>query len=218
MNDIPEMDVIEILNEYSSIVKNIARSAYYSSSTLDLNDLKQVGEIAVLQAIKSYDPSCGTTIKSFVYKVVRNEIFREAARFLGVFTVDHRVTSLAASANNMHLQGQSDEEIATMLNKGGSRNFDADHVKDLRIAYNRRHSSAIQNDDLEDLSVEESTIDSLLKNVINNESDRTILNSRILGNDTAIDTASQMNITVKRLYEMENDLKNRIRGAIENEL
>lgn len=92
-----DQDVIAILNEYHYIVKSIVRLTCHSSAAIDVHDLYQIGDLAILEAVKSYDPSCGTTIKSFVGTVVRNAIFHEAGRFLGVFTVDHRVTSLAAS-------------------------------------------------------------------------------------------------------------------------
>src|SRR5690606_23814772 len=112
-----EQDTEEILNTYAPLVRRIAKSACYSSAAIDLTDLCQVGEIAVLRAIKAYDPSSGTNIRSFVAKIVRQDIYNEAARFLGVFTVDHRVTSLAAKVNQLSLAGHTDDHIAEVLNR-----------------------------------------------------------------------------------------------------
>lgn len=215
MVDMSDSEAVELLNEYSSVVKRIARSACYSSASIDFADLCQIGDIAVLKAIKMYDPTQGTTIKSYVAKIVRQDVFNEAAKFLGVFTVDHRVTSLAAKVNKLHLKDNTDEDIAVILTKTGHRNFDADHIKDLRITYNRRHHSEIQPDDVvEEGDAQESTIMALLKDVISGATEEVILEQRLMGNSTAGDVASQLNIHVGQLYNLENDLKDRIRKAI----
>jgi len=217
VDEISEEEVESLLDEYRPIVTRIARSAFYSSAAIDVNDLIRVGEFAVLQAVKAYDPTCGTTIRSFVSRVVRNEIFHEAARFLGVFTVDHRVTSLAAKVNKLHAKGQSDTEIAEVLNASGSRNFDADHVRDLRIAYSRRQHSALTDDDaLEEYSAEENTIQELLRGVVQNPIEQTILDERILGDKSVKDVACILCLSQRQVYDLENQLKDRIRKAIED--
>ena len=215
-NDLDDAQVVELLNQYGPIVKRIAKSACYSSATIDLQDLYQVGEIAVLHAVKSYDPSCGTTIKSFVSRVVRNRIFREAARFLGVFTVDHRVTSLAAKVNKLYAKGHSDEEISDILSGIGDRNFDSDHVRDLRIAYSRRQHIVIEDDDTADGYItKESTIQDLLLEVVQNDIEKTILDRRILGDASIKEVSAALGVTQKQLYDFENTFKERIRKAIE---
>ncbi len=209
-----DKDAESLLNEYRYIVRSIARSAIYSSATIDIADLRQVGEFAVLQAVKAYDPTCGTTIKSFVARVVRNEIFHEAARFLGVFTVDHRVTSLAAKVDKLHAKGHSDAEIAKMITSD-SRNFDADHVRDLRIAYSRRQHSTLTDDNVpEEYSDEESTIQEILRGVVQDPTDQTILEERLLGDTSVKDVARSLNLKQYQVYDLENRLKDRIRKAI----
>ncbi len=216
MVDIPDYEVVALLEEYGYIVRRIAKSAHYSSAAIDLADLYQVGEIAVLKAIKSYDPGGGTTIKSYVSSVVRNEIFREAARFLGVFTVDHRVMSLAAKVNKLHATGKTDTEIADVLNTSSNRNFDAEHVRDLRIAYSRRHHVTVADDDaLDDAATTESTIQSILQGVVHNTAERTILEKKIMGDTSVKDLARFSCIPARQVYDIERDLKDRIRRAIE---
>jgi len=220
MVDISDEDVVVILNEYNYIVKRLARSACYSSASIDFSDLCQVGEIAVLQAIKSYDPTCGTTIKSFVSKVVRNEIYYEAARFLGVFTVDFRVTKLAAKAHKLHVNGLSDLEISKILSDSTNpgRVFDINHVRDLRIAYGRSSQVSIEHDTstTEDSGIEEHTIKDLLSNIPNNNTEKYILKERILGSVSVKDVSLALNTTQKHVYEIENLLKERIKKAIED--
>lgn len=208
--NVMQEDINEILDEYAPLVRKIARSACYSSATIDIADLCQVGEIAVLSAIKAYDPSCGTTIKSFVAKIVRQEIYREAARFLGVFTVDFRVTSLAAKVCKLADKGHDDQEIGRILNK------DPDHIRDLRIAYNRRQHTTVE--DTEVFAAEntdERTIKDILYTIVQGHTEITILEMRILGNRSAADTAAELNIPVRHIYHIEENLKNRIKSAIE---
>lgn len=215
MVDVPDAEAIELLNEYGPIVRRIARSACYSSASIDLADLCQVGDIAVLKAIKVYDPTQGTSIKSYVAKLVRQDIFNEAAKFLGVFTVDPRVTSLAAKVNKLHLKNKTDKEIAEILSESGHRNFCADHVKDLRITYDRRQHADLQPDDaLDEGDAEESTIRGLLEEVIETDLEAVILEHRFMGDSSANEVSVMLRIPIGQLYMLENDLKSRIRMAI----
>jgi RNA polymerase sigma factor (sigma-70 family) len=216
MVDIPDAEVIALLNEYGPIVRRIARSACYSSSTIDYDDLCQVGDIAILRAVKSYNPTYGTSIKSFVQHIIRQDIYNEAARFLGVLTVDHRVTSLAAKANQLHAKGKTDEEIAEILTESGHRNFDADHVTDLRMAYTCRQFADLPSDNtLDDDTTEESTIQELLDQVVRDGDERFILQQRFIGDATVKDVAHWLGLSEGQVYKIENDLKDRIRKAIE---
>ena len=209
-------DVNEILDEYAPLVRRIARSACHSSATIDLADLCQVGEIAVLRAIKAYDPSSGTNIRSFVSKVVRQDIYNEAARFLGVFTVDHRVTGFAAKVSKLAAKGNTDQQIANILNQTSNRVFDADHVRDLRIAYTRRQQATVNEDETLDREyADECTIKDILESVVQNDLDRFILSMRILGSEPADEVARKLSISRRRVYLIETELKHRIRQAIE---
>jgi RNA polymerase sigma factor (sigma-70 family) len=204
-----------ILDNYGPLIKKIARSACFSSATIDILDLIQVGEIAALRAVKKYDPSAGATIRSYVARLVRQDIYREAARFLGVFTVDPRVTSLAAKANRMSLDGHSDESIATALDESSSYALDADHVRDLRLAYSRRQYVVTQDDDaLDESDADQHTIKELLIEIVQDEPDKIILDNRILGTSSVRDIARLLSVSPRRVYELENDLKDRIKHAI----
>jgi len=216
MVDTPEHEIIAILEEYGPLVRCIAKSACYSSVVIDIADLRQVGEFAVLKAIKSYDPCGGTTIKSYVSRVVRNEIYREAARFLGVFTVDHRVTSLAAKINKLHASGKSDEEIVDIINTNNNRNIDVEHIRDLRIAYSRRRQDPVAEDDaFYSPPAEENTIRELLQGVVYTKEEEFVLQERIMGDTSAKDVAHQLNVTLCHIYNLERAIKERIGKAIE---
>lgn len=213
MANISEKEASELLHEYKPIVQRIAHSACYSSTSIDFTDLCRIGEFAVLRAIRAYDPSYGTNIRSFVARIVQQDIYNEAARFLGVFTVDHRVTGLASKVNKLHAKGKTDEEIAYLLSN--SRKIDADHVRDLRLAYGRRQSSELQHEDVSEKDVvEEKTIRELLNAVIHTPAESILLEKRIMGNGSVKEVAGLLQLTPKQIYEMEYRLKDRIRRAI----
>jgi RNA polymerase sigma factor (sigma-70 family) len=211
MAEYTEQEIVQILDDYRPIVRRIAHSAITSSAVIDIADFYQIGEIAVLQAIRAYDPSCGTNIRSYVSRSVRRAIFNEAARFLGVLTVDRRVTEVAAKASKLSEQGFSDRDIARRLNQDSSRNFDEDHVRDLRIAYARRH---IQVE--EDCAVEESvvSIEEFLSGVPTNDTEQYVLKHKILGRETADSIATFLSISRSLVYEIEAALTARIEEAI----
>jgi len=209
-------DVEALLDEYSPIVNRIARSACFSSPTIDFGDLCQVGDLAVIRAVEAYDPSCGTNIRSFVSRCVRQDIYSEAARFLGVFTVDHRVTSLAAKVNRLHHQGKSDQEIVDELADTTTRSIDLDHIRDLRIAYSRRQHTVVSEEDCTDYSEDEFTMNDLLDSVVKSDRDRIILSQRIMGDASIEDAAEMMGVSKKQAYALERTLKKKIRVAIED--
>ena len=201
-----------LLDEYRDTVEKIARSAIRSSPAIDVSDLCQVGELAVLRAARSYDPSCGTKMTSFVRSVVKQAIYNEAARFLGVFTVDHKTTEVAAKVNKMAESGKTDEEIAAHLNKRFARDYDIGHVKDLRLAYSRRHIKPVSHDEYctEDVR----SIVDLLKDIPRNENEEFVLRHRILGNMHAESAADALDISRGSVYRIEKRLTQRIEEAI----
>lgn len=202
-------DISEIIKEYEPIIRKIAQSTCYSSRAIDINDLLQVGKIAVLRAIRSYNPSYGANIKSFITCSVRREIYSEAAKFLGVFTVDKRVTAQASKINRLSKDGLSDSEISVLLKKT------EDQVRDLRLSYERRGSISVTDYnvlDKEQLYTEE--IHELLLKLNINQEERFIIFSRILGRIPVKHVAEYLKISPSRVYELEKNIKEHVVNAI----
>jgi RNA polymerase sigma factor (sigma-70 family) len=214
MVDVPDDSISQILDQYHPLVMHIAKRACCSSSTLDINDLCQVGDMAVLRAVKSYDPASGCNIKSFVASAIRNSIFNEAARFLGVMTVDFRTTNQASYAAKLFDKGKNDQEIAAALTKKYGRNFDAEHARDLRITYSHRQYQPIHSEITVNIE-NDISIKDLLESVVRDDFDKAILEKRIFGNDTVAQLAIHLNTSKKAVYEREASLKSRIKRAIE---
>lgn len=216
MVDMSDDAIIQILDQYHGLVRYITKRAYHSSSVLDENDLCQVGDMAVLRAVKAYDPSSGSNIKSFVTNSIRNAIFNEAARFLGVLTVDCLTTNQASFAAKMCEKGKSDQEIANALTEKYNRNFDVNHARDLRIIYNRRQYMQVQDDFTIDGIENDISMHDILDGVVKDDIDRIILNLRILGKNSIAQTAIVLKISGKAVSKREACLKDRIKHALED--
>lgn len=216
MVDTPEEEIVFILQDYGGLIKKIAISAVKSSSVISEDDLFQVGVLAALNAIRVYDPSYGTNIKAYVGQAVRRAIYNEAASFLGVFTVDRRVTEIAARVNRMVNQGKTDQEIAEKLTESLKRNFDVDHIRDLRMAYAGRNlASNIHETDL--IETEVRSIESLLEDIPSSPEEHTVLRDKILGDKNVATISSLLNISRKKVYEIERELTAKIKKKIKEE-
>ncbi len=213
-----DIDVVSILDDYRGLVRYVANLAYCSSSALGVEDLIQVGELAVLSAIKSYNPSYGVNIRGFVARIVRQEVFAEAARFLGVFTVDNRTTNLGSRVSKMFASGKNYDEIATTLSSETGRNLDSDHVRDLRLAYERRSGQDVsesvdipQDDVFNCLHIE-----NILYSVVESDVDRVLIEKRILSKTPMQEVCKILNLGPNAAYEAERRLRYKIEKAIED--
>lgn len=216
MSDNSEENIEQVLNEYAPIVKRIAKKVYCSSSVVDITDLYQIGEIAVLKAVKSYDPSLGTNIKAYVSRVVKNDICTEAAKFFGIFTVDHRIPSLSVKISKLHQQGYTDVEIAKKLSTS-ERTFDPSYIRDVRIAYARRHYYLVAENQslIEDSYNDQHSIEKFLSTVASNDDEDFILRNRIIGHMSKQDVSIHLKISTEKVERIEIILKNRIKKSIE---
>lgn len=208
MQPIEDDNLIQLLNQYSGFVKTIANNAVKSSGVISREDLYQVGEMAVLRAAKSYDPACGSNIKSYIYSCVRRAIYNEAARFLGVFTVDHKVTELGAKITKLADSGLTYEEIANKLGKA------AESVKELHLAYSRRHTVSLEFEI--EVEADEPSVEEFLTLIRMTDNEKVILYDRILGDYSVQDVADKLSLSVKRVYSLESALRARIEHAIQN--
>lgn len=95
----------------SSLIKSIVVN---NKSVVSVADLQQVGAMALIVALKTYDPSSGT-LSSYVRRCIRNALLEEANSFSGVFTVDEKIRRQANKAHAMKKAGKSDHEIMQAL-------------------------------------------------------------------------------------------------------
>lgn len=209
-----EEELLRTLEEYKGFVRKIAYTAVTSSPAIDVEDLCQVGELAILRAVRSYDPTAGRNLKSYICSCIRQDIYNEAARFLGVFTVDHKVTEAGAKIVKLYTEGKTYSEIADILNERypGS-NWTEERVFDTKLAYSRR--SPVSSEHEPEVS-EEAHLKEFLLSLVSNETEKFILLNRILGKYSAHAAAVDLQKSVKDIYAIEFALKQKIMIAIKN--
>jgi len=208
-------ELLRTIEEYAGFIRKVAYTAITSSPTINVDDLCQIGNLAVLRAMRSYDPSCGRNIKSYICSCIRQDIYNEAARFLGVFTVDHRVTEMGAKVNRLVDDNKTDQEIAEILDERyPGKSWTESKVYDLRLAYSRRYPVTPE---IEPEEIPESLhIEQFLESIVQNDTDHKILRERILGDKSAQEVADELDLPIKKFYLLESSLKSRIQIAIQN--
>lgn len=95
----------------SSLIKSIVIN---NKSVVSIADLQQVGAMALIVALKTYDPSLGS-LSAYVRRCIRNALLEEANSFSGVFTVDEKLRRQANKAHQMRRDGKPDDEIMSSL-------------------------------------------------------------------------------------------------------
>jgi RNA polymerase sigma factor (sigma-70 family) len=202
----------DTLDNFKPLIRQIARSAVTSSNVLDVQDLIQVGTIAAIAAIKSYDSSYGTSLRTHLGKAVRNAIFGEAARFIGPMTVaDHVITSLAADAARLAASGMSDSEIASSLSRDRLRwQCTPEYAMSLRLLYQRRHASCLSDDIESNDFATEDAIMSLLAQLEMTPLERSIIYDRWLGDLTQEEIMRLHGISRRQFFSTQKTLKRRL--------
>jgi RNA polymerase sigma factor (sigma-70 family) len=150
-----------------SLIKSIVIN---NKSVVSVADLQQVGAMALIVALQTYDPSLGS-LSSYVRKCIRNALLEEANSFSGVFTVDEKIRRQANKAQQMRRAGKSEKEIMDFL---GIRT----HATYLSLI-NLVESQSIEFSELEHLatySLDEHNLNKVLDELGLTESERTVVN------------------------------------------
>lgn len=105
----------KIYQQHRGLIRSMINSVVVNnSSVVDTQDLQQVGAIAVIVALRSYDPSLGS-LSSYIRTCIFNALLEQANSFNGVFTVDEKVRRKANMIVKLRVQGLSDGDIMTRL-------------------------------------------------------------------------------------------------------
>jgi len=203
----------ETLEQYDQLIRSIANSAITSSAVSDRSDLMQVGRIAAMKAIQSYDSSYGASMRTHVRKAVRNAIYDEAARFIGPMTIaDHVITSLAAEVGRLHEDGQDDAQIASSLSRNRVRfECSEEYVRALRFLYQKRHASELSESLVDgDEFVTEDAIMRLLAQLETTPLEHSIIYERWLGTATPEMIMERHSVSRRHFQRVQGQLKTRL--------
>lgn len=196
------------LESYLPIVKSVAASTHCSSNAIDFDDLCQVGLMAALRASERYKEDLGMSLESFIFKLVKQDIYRESGRFLKVFTVDSRTTRLAAKAHALEKTDKSTLEISQECD------IDCKKVKNLLYAYNLKRQHDIPEDTGDDCFADV-IVNDILESVIYDSQEEYIMNHRITGNLSVREVSKELDISIPAVYDIEKSLRERIYKAIQ---
>ena len=77
--DIPTAEPAEVIEQYSAWINKVVNryaGLLKDTGAVDSEDMIQAGNLALLEAMKSYDPSCGSTFISWSFCPIRNAILK----------------------------------------------------------------------------------------------------------------------------------------------
>ena len=104
-----------IYARHQGLIGSLIRSIIINGrSVVSIADLQQVGAMALIVAIKTYDPSLGS-LTGYIRKCIRNALVAEANTFTGVFTVDEKTRRQANHATRLYEQGLDSQSIMNQL-------------------------------------------------------------------------------------------------------
>jgi len=105
----------KVYAQHRGLIRSLINSIVVNNpSVVDAQDLQQAGALALIIALRSYDPSLGS-FQSYIRKCIRNALLEQANSFTSVFTVDEKVRRQANAIIKMRVEGLSDDTIMTRL-------------------------------------------------------------------------------------------------------
>jgi len=196
------------IQELEPIIKRIANKTHHISPVISKEDLEQVGRLSAFKALRSFDPTKGKSIKSYIYKCVQRAIYEEASSFYGPYRLPHRILRLCSKINTLAGVEASGEEISSILNaeKSPIKKTTPDTVRKLKVLYRGVASDSdclCSNDD------------HFLQEITVSELERNILYYRYIHNYSLKETSQILGISIGRLRGLEAILKGRIRDLYE---
>jgi RNA polymerase sigma factor for flagellar operon FliA len=128
-------DTDALIQEYAPFVKYIAqRLACRLPASVCLDDLMSAGALGLMDAIEKYDPTRGTTFKTYAELRIRGAMLDDLREWdwapRSVRQKEHALTQAYAELERQHGRPADDEEVAAFL--GLDRDTFADWLSDVR--------------------------------------------------------------------------------------
>lgn len=110
-----QQDQDKVYIRYRGLIRSLINSIVVNNpSVVDTQDLQQVGAMALMGALESYDASQGS-LPSYIRQCIRRALLEQANSFGRVFTVDEKVRRQANAVRKMQRDGVGDAEIMERL-------------------------------------------------------------------------------------------------------
>lgn len=116
LSHLTDREAREVLDEYAPIVhREAARVAWVPMSGLDVDDLKAIGRLAVLEAHETYRTDRGCSIKTWVQRIVRQRIRESAQRESRAVEPPRRETTTTGSPEERYLAREACRTIEARI-------------------------------------------------------------------------------------------------------
>ena len=127
----------ELVRKYLPLVRNLARRYSYTSEPLE--DLCQVGAMALVKAIERYKPGCGASFKAYAVPTIVGELrrhFRDTGWAIHIpRSLQERARTLGIALNDLSSHLGRSATIAELAEHTGLSREDVIEGLDVRMAY-----------------------------------------------------------------------------------
>ncbi len=194
----------KIYAEHRGLIRSLVNSIVVNNpSVVDAQDLQQAGALALIVALRSYDPSVGS-FQSYIRKCIQNALLEQANSFNNVFTVDEKVRRQANAIAKMRNKGMSDDVIMTQLGIKTRATFLS------LVGLLDNHSIDLDRTDIEiEASVEEESIFKVLNEIGLDESEITFINL-VTKNCSMDEIINEMGVSRTNLYTIKASIRDKI--------
>lgn len=200
MEDSPD----KVYSKHRGLIRMLINSVVVNNpAVVDKQDLQQVGAMALIAALRSYDPSLGS-LPSYIRSCIRNALIEQANSFSGAFTTDDKTRRQANLIRRLSHEGLGEEEIMARLGIKNRATF-----LSLRELADGRCTD-IDNVDVPDVvSIEESDIFRMLGEIGLTEQENEFVNLTI-NNFSMDEMSTKMGVSRSTLYAIKASIKEKI--------
>ena len=194
----------KIYARHRGLIRSLVNSIVVNNPAIvDTQDLQQAGALALVVAMRSYNPSLGS-FPSYIRKCIRHALLEQANSFSNVFTVDEKVRRQANAIRRMRRAGSNDEEIMAKLGIKTRATF----LSLLGLVENH----AVDPDQIEvadDASLEEGSIFKVLDEIGLTEQELKFVNL-VTSNHSMDDIAVEMAVSRSTLFVIKASIRDKI--------
>lgn len=194
----------QVYAKYKGLIRSLINSIVVNNpSVVSVEDLQQAGALALIVALKSYDPSAGS-FQSYIRRCIRNALLEQANSFNSVTTVDEKVRRQANTVVKLRKEGLSDDAIMARLGIKTRATF----LSLLELV----ESSSVDLDQIEapsEFSMDEDQIFRMLDEIGLSKSEMRFVNL-VTSNHSMDEIEEEMNLARSNLYVLKASIRDKI--------
>jgi RNA polymerase sigma-B factor len=207
----------ELVERYLPLVRSLARRYSYTSEPLD--DLCQVGAIALCKAIDRYRPGYGASFKAYAVPTIVGELrrhFRDTGWALHIpRSLQERARAVGVGVNALSARLGRSPTIAEIAESTGLSREDVIEGLEVRMAYDARSLETPARDDDEDAGFEMVEYQAMLERSMRSmpERERVLLHLRFSEDLSQSDIAKRVGVSQMHVSRLLRRAIERLRAA-----